>query len=454
MKPQKFNVRLYVIKTHKLLPPQGVQPKDLNPYIKARADTRTIPADKRTCVQRTCAASADARRARHAARSPRLPGPRAHAPRRRPSAVSAPQVFLDNKLIRDARREARQGTDDPDFRTMVPLDVTLPGRCKLSVEVWHAAGVFSRDELLGRTDIDLEDRALNPDWRTICFPEPKGGERQESRTPVEMRTLQLDGHPRGKLEMLVDIFQARLPPQPSLPVLQSLACESLFFSNPSVRRLTHLPFRLPPDTPAAVAGREGVGRPPASPGEVRPARRGLGHERRASAEAQPHGDVRHVRAADPGGHPADERRRRGHQGAAVDRGDGHPLAGEEGARVVQLAVGVRREAAPQGAKAHHPGPPPRPPCWPLHCRRPLLRATSRTPRTQPASFFRPLPPKFPQVWDHDILTPNDFLCQGGVLLDVRRPNRRTHGYDRAPIRSRGLYPSAPGLLWRRRWAAL
>lgn len=36
LKPQKFNVRLYVIKTHKLLPPAGVQPKDLNPYIKAR----------------------------------------------------------------------------------------------------------------------------------------------------------------------------------------------------------------------------------------------------------------------------------------------------------------------------------------------------------------------------------------------------------------------------------
>lgn len=38
MKPQKFNVRLYIIKTHKLLPPQGVQPKDLNPYFKVRRD--------------------------------------------------------------------------------------------------------------------------------------------------------------------------------------------------------------------------------------------------------------------------------------------------------------------------------------------------------------------------------------------------------------------------------
>lgn len=118
-------------------------------------------------------------------------------------------MFLDSREVRDARREARLGTDDPDFRTMVPLDVTLPGKCKLSVEVWHAAGVFGRDEMLGRTDVDLEDRALNPTWRSDCFPPPADGGRQESHTPVEMRTLTLDGYPRGKLEMMVDIFQAR-----------------------------------------------------------------------------------------------------------------------------------------------------------------------------------------------------------------------------------------------------
>lgn len=189
-------------------------------------------------------------------------------------------MFLDNKEVRNARKDARQGTDDPDFRLMVQLDVTLPGKCKLTVEVWHAAGVFGRDELLGKTDIDLEDRALNPDWRSICFPEPKDGGKQESHTPVEMRALMLDGHPRGRLEMVVDIFQVGY--SYSFPCLSALFC---VLCAPGDCRTAAWPRRLrlrdraelvgslsissapilPLGSPAAVAGCQGSGRaPPAS----------------------------------------------------------------------------------------------------------------------------------------------------------------------------------------------
>lgn len=49
-------MRLYVIKTHNLLPPPGVQPRDLNPYVKARtrgqgADTCTFYANAFRCVE-------------------------------------------------------------------------------------------------------------------------------------------------------------------------------------------------------------------------------------------------------------------------------------------------------------------------------------------------------------------------------------------------------------------
>lgn len=143
MLPKDYTVRVYVIKTHKLLPPAGIQPKDLNPYLK---------------------------------------------------------IFLANKEY-NLRSEGCRGTDDPDFRCVRQLQTKLPGRCKLQVQVWHAGSFLQSDILLGSTELDMEDRVLSDAWRAAA--ESSDG---QPKTPIELRPLMLGSQCRGKLQMLVDIL--------------------------------------------------------------------------------------------------------------------------------------------------------------------------------------------------------------------------------------------------------
>ena len=153
--PAKYMVHLYTVKTHGLLPPHGVQPRDLNPYLR---------------------------------------------------------IFNGSKEV-NLRSKALYGTDDPDFRTLTQLPVTLPGRCKLQIQVWHAAPFLQSDVLLGQTEIDLENRVLSPDWVALTWPKGKAAATRSagsSCAPLELRALKLGSQVRGKLEVMVEIFDPKL----------------------------------------------------------------------------------------------------------------------------------------------------------------------------------------------------------------------------------------------------
>jgi hypothetical protein len=109
-------------------------------------------------------------------------------------------------------------TASPDFYKTFSLNVVLPGQAKLEVELWdhicdedaalrksYQTGSYNRavdlsdtagDVLLGRTEIDLENRWFSLDWRRL------------EHKPLERRTLwaPTSNHAQGKLEMWCDIL--------------------------------------------------------------------------------------------------------------------------------------------------------------------------------------------------------------------------------------------------------
>jgi hypothetical protein len=158
--PTEFVVRVYAICGHDLLPPPGLQPADLTPFVRLRLGGRTVDT-------------------------------------RRSSA-------------------ALRGSPDPQFRACLELRVTLPGNALVALEVHHDGGAFASEQLVGRTEIDLEDRLFSPAWRAL------GMDHMPPMVPIESRPLThpgASGGTRGRMECLVEILPAAVAKAlPHLPV--------------------------------------------------------------------------------------------------------------------------------------------------------------------------------------------------------------------------------------------
>ena len=107
-------------------------------------------------------------------------------------------VKLGNKRI-DRRAEHLTDKTTADFFQRFETTAVLPGESLLRVEVWDFDGYGQlSDDLIGATEIDLEDRIFSKVWRNDL------GE----HTPVERRSIYspLSKNPQGALDMWVDIL--------------------------------------------------------------------------------------------------------------------------------------------------------------------------------------------------------------------------------------------------------
>lgn len=108
------------------------------------------------------------------------------------------------------RDEVVKGTLKPYFGRCFQFETLLPGPTQLQLAVydWDLVG---KDDLIGTTTIDLEDRYFSPEWRALSQPVSGGvsGNGPSQRCwPIETRTLRDNGSfkSRGKVQCWVDVF--------------------------------------------------------------------------------------------------------------------------------------------------------------------------------------------------------------------------------------------------------
>ncbi len=115
------------------------------------------------------------------------------------------RVSIGNQCVSD-RKNYIPNTLDPDFYRMFEFNVNLPGTSQLKIECMDHDDM-SRDDEIGQTIIDLEDRLFEDKWRSLGrkFQTPT----RLAPKPLEWRSLycsRAGGHEQGKLEMWLDIL--------------------------------------------------------------------------------------------------------------------------------------------------------------------------------------------------------------------------------------------------------
>lgn len=60
-------------------------------------------------------------------------------------------------------KTTKKATSNPEFYFFEEMACEIPGSAFLNIEIWN--DVFSGDELIGKTEIDLEDRFFCKKWR-------------------------------------------------------------------------------------------------------------------------------------------------------------------------------------------------------------------------------------------------------------------------------------------------
>lgn len=97
-----------------------------------------------------------------------------------------------------------QETYQPEFYKCYEYPVKIPGNAFLRIEVWDGRdGIGDEDEMIGYTEIDLEDRHFTGKWRAY------------EKKPIEMRNLKSDviQGSQGRLELWVELIPVRLKTQ-------------------------------------------------------------------------------------------------------------------------------------------------------------------------------------------------------------------------------------------------
>ena len=116
-------------------------------------------------------------------------------------ATGASDPYLKVRLggqTLDNRSEHLNDVTTAHFYRMFELNTQLPGESLLTLECWDYDGFGRRsDDLIGRTEIDLDDRIFSDHWQAL-----------HERPPLERRSLYtpLSSNPQGSLLMWVDIL--------------------------------------------------------------------------------------------------------------------------------------------------------------------------------------------------------------------------------------------------------
>lgn len=108
------------------------------------------------------------------------------------------------------RDEAIKGTLKPYFGHCFQFETLLPGPTQLQLAIydWDLVG---KDDLIGSTTIDLEDRYFSPEWRALS-QKVSGGIGSSGPPqccwPIETRTLRDNGSfkSRGRVQCWVDVL--------------------------------------------------------------------------------------------------------------------------------------------------------------------------------------------------------------------------------------------------------
>ena len=77
---------------------------------------------------------------------------------------SDPYLILKlGKKTFNERENYQEDEPDPSFFKYFDFEATFPGCPPLDIAVYHYDEIFG-DDLIGRTEIDLEDRFFHPSW--------------------------------------------------------------------------------------------------------------------------------------------------------------------------------------------------------------------------------------------------------------------------------------------------
>lgn len=109
------------------------------------------------------------------------------------------KVTMCGKTIDDKPLSLRKDTYQPEFYRCFEHLCSIPGSAFLRIEVWNATenlGIGETDEMIGYTEIDMEDRYFTSKWRNYL------------KKPIEMRNLKSETMmgSMGRLELWVEII--------------------------------------------------------------------------------------------------------------------------------------------------------------------------------------------------------------------------------------------------------
>lgn len=114
------------------------------------------------------------------------------------------KLSLGKDVVNDVKNYI-EDTTDPDFYRMFEFKATLPGASRLEIAAYDY-DFLGKDDLIGRTVIDLEDRLFDRRWQ-IMGQEHETQSRYRPR-PIEKRTLFVptSNASMGNLRLWVDIL--------------------------------------------------------------------------------------------------------------------------------------------------------------------------------------------------------------------------------------------------------
>ena len=108
------------------------------------------------------------------------------------------KIFFGDKKKFDEQKNHRNDEKNTKWYKYYDILTEFPGESTLRIEIWDYNPIF-RDELIGSTSIDLEDRYFNHDWQKLKFK------------PIETRSLthpDLSGQ-QGNILLWVEIFDKK-----------------------------------------------------------------------------------------------------------------------------------------------------------------------------------------------------------------------------------------------------
>ncbi|CAG9332379.1 unnamed protein product [Blepharisma stoltei] len=112
------------------------------------------------------------------------------------------RIKLQDQVIDDSEN-FQEDEPNPKFWKVVDLKTTLPGASRIKIQVWDKDNVL-KDDKIGTTIIDLEDRYFSTKWRNL------------KEKPIETRTLT---HPstkiiQGQIRLWLEMFSTNEAPAP------------------------------------------------------------------------------------------------------------------------------------------------------------------------------------------------------------------------------------------------